>query len=195
LVQSATISRPSGYFNRRIASPLAGARAGAPPWPPADHHHRAHRPAEPLTLTGELAAPAAQRGAGLPAPPRQLDVGKPQIALRDLPSRVAGPRRRIRRQIHRTQRPNPIGEHLIPRGQPTRVIPPGRRGGSHRSHAAGRSRSPTVGYDRAGSRPTVRVGTAGRSTPKDGRRPGPRSNPTRRSGTTTGSRADQCDQP
>jgi hypothetical protein len=67
-------------------------------------HHRQHR-----QLLG---------GARLTAPDRQLDVGEPEVVLRDLPSNVGSPRGRVRRQIRPPQLGHPTTEH------PDRTRPP-----------------------------------------------------------------------
>ena len=59
-------------------------------------------------------------GAGLPEPRRQRDRREPEIALSDLPSQIAGARRRIRRHIDRPQLSHPCaqGADRIPPLQP-----------------------------------------------------------------------------
>ena len=82
-------------------SPRTGpARSGWGSAPPT-----ATRIARTITNTG------GSRRCGPARSPPALDVGEPQVALQISPGDVAGPRRRVRRQIHRPQLPDPVPQH------------------------------------------------------------------------------------
>jgi len=51
---------------------------------------------------------------------RNLNVGEPQVALRDLPSLIRRARGRVRRQIHRPQLAHPLAERADGYCQPIR---------------------------------------------------------------------------
>ncbi len=77
-------------------------------------HHRQHR--------------QLRRAADLPGPHRHPDRREPQVTLRDLPGHIAGPARRIRRQVDRPQLPDPVLQHRQP------SVPPDPLGDHRRRH-------------------------------------------------------------
>jgi hypothetical protein len=87
---------------RSSAPPRRDQHRRSPPRIPG--HHRQHR--------------QQLRRAHLTEPGWHRDIGEPEITLRDLPGRIAGPRRRIRWQVNRPQLRDPPAE------SPDRIRPP-----------------------------------------------------------------------
>jgi hypothetical protein len=105
----------------------------------AGHHHQHRQPG---------------RRAGLAEPHRQGDIGKPQVALGHLPSRIRRPRRRVRWQIHRAQLPHAVLEH---RQRPGPADPLGDHRGRHRRPRRQQLPDPRLGpiHDRPSRRPRI----------------------------------------